>query len=90
MVVDRLLSVRTVPGEDREDLLAGLHGPERLAWARRGMVIGRDTAAVVSMPAGPGRCAAAERMLRALFDAAETEDHVGAKFQPMLRALKQS
>lgn len=78
MTADRLLKVRTVPAKDPKDLLAGLHGPGPLAWVRRGDgLIGWGEAATIIMPAGPDRFAVAERMLRALFDAAETEDHVG-------------
>jgi menaquinone-specific isochorismate synthase len=78
MTVDRLLKVRTVPAEDPGNLLGELHGPGPLAWVRGGNgLIGWDAAATLTVPAGPSRFAAAERMLRRLFDAAETEDQVG-------------
>jgi menaquinone-specific isochorismate synthase len=78
MTVDRWLKVRTVPAEDSGNLLGELHGPGPLAWVRGGNgLIGWDAAATLTVPAGPGRFAAAERMLRGLFDAAETEDQVG-------------
>ncbi len=78
MTTDRLLKVRTVPAEDSGNLLGELHGPGPLAWVRGGNgLIGWGAAATLTVPAGPSRFAAAERMLRGLFDAAETEDHVG-------------
>jgi menaquinone-specific isochorismate synthase len=78
MTTDRLLKVRTVLAEDRGDLLGQLHGPGPLAWVRGGNgLIGWGAVATLTVPAGPGRFAAAERMLRGLFDAAETEDQVG-------------
>ncbi len=42
-------------------------------------LIGWGAAATLTVPAGPSRFAAAERMLRKLFDAAETEDLTSAK-----------
>jgi menaquinone-specific isochorismate synthase len=78
MTADRLLKARTVPAEDPTDLLARLHGPGPLAWVRRGDgLVGWGEAATIIMPAGPDRFAVAERTLRALFDGADTEDHVG-------------
>lgn len=78
MTADRLLTARTVPARDPAGLLAGLHGPGPLAWVRRGDgLIGWGEAATITVPARPDRFAAADRMLRALFDTAETEDHVG-------------
>jgi menaquinone-specific isochorismate synthase len=78
MTADRLLTARTVRARDPGGLLAGLHGPGPLAWVRRGDgLIGWGEAATITVPARPGRFAAADRMLRALFDTAETEDHVG-------------
>jgi len=74
----RVLKVGTFPARDQGDLLAGLHGPAPLAWVRRGDgLIGWGEAVTIIIPAGPDRFAVAERMLGALFDAAETEDHVG-------------
>ena len=78
MTADRLLKVSTIPAEDPADLLAELHDPGPLAWVRRGNgLIGWGEVATIIMPVCPDRFAFAERMLRALFDAAETEDHVG-------------
>lgn len=78
MTGDRLLKARTVPAGDLKDLLAELRGPGPLAWVRRGDgLIGWGEVATIFIPAGPDRFAVAERMLGALFDIAETEDHVG-------------
>ncbi len=78
MTTDRLLKVRTVPAEGPGNLLGELHGPGPLAWVRGGNgLIGWGAAATLTVPAGPSRFAAAERMLRGLFDAAEAEDRVG-------------
>jgi menaquinone-specific isochorismate synthase len=78
MAVDRVLRVRTVRARDRGDLLAALHGPSPLAWVRRDEgLVGLGEAAVITVPGCPDRFAVAERMLRGLFDAASTDDHVG-------------
>src|SRR5260370_12827999 len=80
MTTDRLLKVRPVPAEDSGNRPGELPGPGALAWGRGGNgLIGWGAAATLTVPAGPSRFAAAERMLRGLFDAAETEDHVGVR-----------
>src|SRR5215472_2189741 len=72
------LRVRTVPARHAGGLLARLHGPGPLAWTHRGDgLIGWGEAAVIPVPAGADRFRVAERALRGLFDAAETEDRVG-------------
>jgi hypothetical protein len=78
MTAHYLLSVRTVPRKDPVDLLGELAGARPLAWVRRNEgLVGWGETAVIPVPAGPGQLTAAERLLGALFDAAETEDHVG-------------
>jgi menaquinone-specific isochorismate synthase len=75
---DREFKVQTVPVTDPGDLLASLRDPGALAWVRRGDgLVGWGEAATIILPAGPDRFAVAERSLRGLFDAAETEDDVG-------------
>jgi hypothetical protein len=78
MTADRQLKVRTVPARDPRSLLGELRDPRPLAWIRQNEgLAGWGEAATITVPAGPGRFAVAERLLRELFDTAETEDPVG-------------
>lgn len=59
-------------------MLAAFDGPGPLAWVRRGDgLIGWGEAATITVPDDSDRFASADRMLRALFDTADTEDPVG-------------
>jgi len=70
---------RTIAVADPGGLLAGIPDPHLVAaWVHHGEgLVGWGEAARVSLPAGPDRFAAAEKWLRALFDATRTSDPVG-------------
>ena len=75
---DREFKVRPVPVTDPGALLASLKDVGPLAWVHRGDgLVGWGEAATIILPAGPDRFAVAERSLRDLFEAAQTEDDVG-------------
>jgi menaquinone-specific isochorismate synthase len=78
MTAEPPIKVRTVPVRDPGGLLSELHDPRPVAWVREGDgLVGWGETATITVPAGPGRFAVAERLLRARFDTADTEDHVG-------------
>ena len=78
MTADRRFKVRTVQAVNPGDLLARLHDSRPLAWVRRSDgLIGWGESAAITVPAGPCQFGAAGRALRGLFEAADTEDHVG-------------
>jgi menaquinone-specific isochorismate synthase len=72
------LIVRTVPVAEPGDLLSRLPRPGALAWVRHGDgLVGWGEAARITLPAGPGRFADAERWLRSLLGGAEVDDPIG-------------
>jgi menaquinone-specific isochorismate synthase len=75
---DRGFKVQTVPVTDPGALLASLKDVGPLAWVHRGDgLVGWGEAATIILPPGPDRFAVAERSLRGIFEAAQTEDDVG-------------
>jgi menaquinone-specific isochorismate synthase len=73
------LFVRTIAVPDTGDVLAGLPRPDVVSWVRRGAgLAGWGEAARVTLPAGEDRFTAGQKWLRQMFEAADTDDRVGA------------
>jgi menaquinone-specific isochorismate synthase len=71
------LTVRTIEVPDTGDVLAGLPGPDVVAWVRHGSgLAGWGEAARVTLPSGEDRFTAGEKWLRSVFDNAVITDEV--------------
>jgi menaquinone-specific isochorismate synthase len=71
------LTVRTIEVPDTGDVLAGLPGPDVVAWVRHGAgMAGWGEAARITLPSGEDRFTAGEKWLRSVFESAVVTDEV--------------